>query len=125
MISRVVEALAKVRSSRDIACGSQVTVLDGECEGKNVVIVDDLVQTGGTLFECGKALKELGAKKVACFVAHGVFPNASWKKFAKGGDRDVFYPFWLSNSIPTVSSTLPPNDNFRVLDILPQIIADL
>ena len=30
-----------------------VTIQDGDCVGKNVVIVDDLVQTGGTLFECG------------------------------------------------------------------------
>jgi phosphoribosylpyrophosphate synthetase len=36
-----------------------VTIQDGDCKGKNVIIVDDLVQTGGTLYECGLALKVL------------------------------------------------------------------
>ena len=38
-------------------------------------------QTGGTLIECAKALKEAGAAKVSCFVTHGVFPNESWRRF--------------------------------------------
>lgn len=39
--------------------------------GKEVIVVDDLVQTGGTLFEAGMALKDAGAKSVSAFVAHG------------------------------------------------------
>ena len=37
-------------------------------------------QTGGTLYECGVALKALGASSVSVFVAHAVFPNESWKR---------------------------------------------
>lgn len=37
-------------------------------------------QTGGTLYECGVALKALGAASVSVFVAHAVFPNDSWKR---------------------------------------------
>lgn len=48
-----------------------VTIQDGNTKGKHVVIVDDLVQTGGTLFECGVALKNAGALSVSAFVAHG------------------------------------------------------
>ena len=47
------------------------------------MIVDDLVQTGGTLYKCGLALKEAGALDVSAFVAHAVFPNMSWKKFSR------------------------------------------
>eukprot|EP00624_Nannochloropsis_granulata_P002807 evm.model.NODE_24274_length_29257_cov_20.527943.5 len=36
-----------------------ITVQDGNPDGKKVLIVDDLVQTGGTLYECGVALKAL------------------------------------------------------------------
>jgi ribose-phosphate pyrophosphokinase len=67
-----------------------VTIQDGNCKGKNVVIVDDLVQTGGTLYECGVALLKSGAASVSCFVAHGVFPAESWKRFLKNGDRGCF-----------------------------------
>lgn len=36
---------------------------------------------GGTLYECGVALKSLGAASVSAFVAHSVFPNDSWKRY--------------------------------------------
>ena len=52
-----------------------VRVQDGDPRDQNVVIVDDLVQTGGTLYECGVALRALGARSVSAFVAHGVFPR--------------------------------------------------
>ncbi|KAH8088689.1 ribose phosphate diphosphokinase [Aureococcus anophagefferens] len=72
-----------------IVCGKirdgdvrSVTVQDGDPAGRNVVIVDDLVQTGGTLYECGVALEQLGAAKVSAFVAHGVFPQDAWLRCA-------------------------------------------
>lgn len=40
-------------------------------------------QTGGTLYECGLALKAGGANSVQAFVAHGVFPKEAWKRFAR------------------------------------------
>lgn len=40
--------------------------------GKGVIIVDDLVQSGGTLYEAGMAVKQAGASSVSCFVAHGM-----------------------------------------------------
>jgi len=102
-----------------------VTIQDGNAEGKNVVIVDDLVQTGGTLYECGIALKKAGARDVSCFVAHGVFPNESWRRFLRSGDRGCFDKFYLTNSIPTVTDALPRDDVFKVLDLQQKIIDDL
>ncbi|KAJ8601844.1 hypothetical protein CTAYLR_002644 [Chrysophaeum taylorii] len=102
-----------------------VTVQDGDPKDKRVVIVDDLVQTGGTLYECGVALKRLGAAAVSSFVAHAVFPQDAWMRFLRGGDRDVFETFYVTNSIGTTTSKLPSNDVFEVLDITPQILYDL
>jgi len=103
----------------------RVTIQDGNPEGMNVLIVDDLVQTGGTLYECGKALRARGAKTVSAFVAHGVFPRNAWTKFAQGADRCCFEKFYLTNSIPTTIKNLPSNDVFVVLDIMDQIVEDL
>ena len=102
-----------------------VIIQDGNPTGKNVIIVDDLVQTGGTLYECSVALKKAGANSVSAFVAHGVFPKESWKAFMKGGSRHCLEKFYLTNSIPTVSNMLPKDDVFEVISLVNKIVDDL
>ena len=88
--------------------------------------MDDLVQTGGTLYETGKVLEAAGAASVHAFCTHAVFPKESWKRFNKGGDRQCFETFWVTNSIPTVTNNLPIEDGvFEVLDLMNLIIHDL
>lgn len=103
----------------------KVKIQDGVAEGKEILIVDDLVQTGGTLHECAVALKNSGAKNVSAFVVHGVFPNSCWQHFLRGASKDVFDKFWLTNSIPTVTSMIPTSDVFEILDLLPQVMRDV
>jgi len=103
----------------------KVVIQDGNAQDKNIVIVDDLVQSGGTLFECGKSLKAAGANSVSAYVTHAVFPNTSWKRFATGGDRACFEKFWITDSIPTQASQLPKSDMFEVLSLSKLIIHDL
>ncbi|CAM9850376.1 unnamed protein product [Ascophyllum nodosum] len=103
----------------------RISIQDGDPTGKNIIIVDDLVQTGGTLYECGLALKAAGACAVSCFVAHGVFPKESWKRFLRGGDRAVFDKFMVTNSIPTTTDRLPRDDVYVVLDLVDRIKDDL
>ncbi|KAL8139333.1 hypothetical protein V2J09_005354 [Rumex salicifolius] len=58
-----------------------VRIKEGNPAGCHVVIVDDLVQSGGTLIECQKVLAAHGATKVSAYVTHGVFPKRSWERF--------------------------------------------
>jgi phosphoribosylpyrophosphate synthetase len=103
-----------------------VIIQDGTAKGKHIVIVDDLVQTGGTLYECGQTLLEAGALSVNAYVSHAVFPKKSWKRFNKGGDRACFDKFWVTNSILPVANTLPVEDGiFEILDLKGIIIDDL
>lgn len=46
-----------------------------------LLVVVWIVSLGGTLYECGVALKSLGAASVSAFVAHSVFPNTSWRRY--------------------------------------------
>jgi ribose-phosphate pyrophosphokinase len=46
---------------------------DGDVEGKNCVIIDDICDGGRTSIELGKQLKEKGASRVFLFVTHGIF----------------------------------------------------
>jgi phosphoribosylpyrophosphate synthetase len=118
-----------------VTCGKKrvgserfVVIQDGDCAGRHVLIVDDMVKTGGTLVECAKALAEHGATAVSAFVAHAAFPLGSERRFCKGGDRCVFESFFVSNSNPTVVErieALGAESVFEVLDILPLLVLDL
>ena len=100
-------------------------IKDGNAKGKNVVIVDDMIQSGGTMTECAKALKRQGAQSVSAFCTHGVFPQESYKRFLRGGDRAIFDRVWVTNSNPVRVRDIPKNDNIEVLDISELIIKDL
>jgi ribose-phosphate pyrophosphokinase len=89
-----------------------VSIREGEPEGKHVVIVDDLVMTGGTLMEARKELMNQGAQRVSCYVTHGVFPAESWKRFLDAGlDR-----FWVTDSCPGTAE-LQGRGPFEVLSL--------
>jgi phosphoribosylpyrophosphate synthetase len=117
-----------------------VVLQDGhdEIRGANVLIVDDLVQSGSTLAACRDALYAAGAGGVAAFVVHAVFPNSSWKKFltdddgmetAKGTSsassplasemvkRKGFTNFFVTDSQPWTTTNLVGKRPFHVLPI--------
>lgn len=102
-----------------------VRIMDGDPAGKNVLIIDDLVQSGGTLYECAAALKAAGAASVSAYCTHGIFPNEAWRRFTTGGDRCVFEDFYLTNSVMPTIRQLPTNDVFVIIDLLPKIVNDL
>lgn len=47
----------------------------GDVQGKDAIIIDDMIDTAGTLVEAAKALKANGANKIYSFATHGVFSN--------------------------------------------------
>jgi ribose-phosphate pyrophosphokinase len=55
--------------------GSEIAVehMIGEVEGRDVVIVDDMISTGGSITEAARIVKEHGARKVNIAVTHAVF----------------------------------------------------
>jgi ribose-phosphate pyrophosphokinase len=89
-----------------------VSIKEGEPRGKHVVIVDDLVMTGGTLLESQKELMDQGAEKVSCYVTHGVFPVQSWKRFLDAG----LERFWVTDSCPGAAG-LQGKGPFEVLSL--------
>uniref|UniRef100_A0A7S4Q0L7 phosphoribosylformylglycinamidine cyclo-ligase n=1 Tax=Alexandrium monilatum TaxID=311494 RepID=A0A7S4Q0L7_9DINO len=109
-----------------------VRITEGDCKGHRVLVVDDLTRSGGTLYECGRVLRESGALSVSAFVAHAAFPAAAVKKFCvRGGEGGtpgkyaIFQRFYTTNSNPVVTEALPKGDVFTVIDLLPQLLEDL
>eukprot|EP00195_Chlamydomonas_chlamydogama_P015597 CAMPEP_0202902958 /NCGR_PEP_ID=MMETSP1392-20130828/19650_1 /ASSEMBLY_ACC=CAM_ASM_000868 /TAXON_ID=225041 /ORGANISM="Chlamydomonas chlamydogama, Strain SAG 11-48b" /LENGTH=355 /DNA_ID=CAMNT_0049589863 /DNA_START=336 /DNA_END=1403 /DNA_ORIENTATION=+ len=104
-----------------------VRVKEGDCKGRHVVIVDDLVQSGGTLLECQLVLASMGAKHVSAYVTHGVFPNYSWQKFSPQNGENAssgFKYFWITDSC-TVATQVANLAPFEVLSLAAPIAAAL
>ena len=107
-----------------------VRLKEGSPGGKHVVIVDDLVQSGGTLIECQKLLATHGAKHVSAYVTHGVFPKESWRRFAAqvdtgGGAKEGFRYFWLTDSCPQTAKAIEGTKPFCLLSLAEPIAAAL
>ncbi|KAM5567900.1 hypothetical protein ABKV19_015799 [Rosa sericea] len=105
-----------------------VRIKEGDPKGRHVVIVDDLVQSGGTLIECQKVLAAHGAAKISAYVTHGIFPNRSWERFGsdKGGnpEQGLTY-FWITDSCPTTVRDVMHNPPFEVLSLAGSIATTL
>jgi len=61
-----------VDKRREKANVSEVMNIIGDVEGKDVILIDDMVDTAGTMVKAAKALKDKGAKSVRAFATHGV-----------------------------------------------------
>jgi ribose-phosphate pyrophosphokinase len=55
----------------------------GEVEGKTCMLVDDMVDTAGTLCQAAQALKEAGAVKVVAYITHPVLSGGAVEKITK------------------------------------------
>lgn len=105
-----------------------VRIKEGDPKGRHVVIVDDLVQSGGTLIECQKVLAKHGAAKVSAYVTHGIFPKRSWERFEhdKGGcpESGMTY-FWITDSCQLTVKEVKDKPPFEVLSLASSIAATL
>lgn len=68
-------ALMEKRRSADVVSGG---LFAGDVSGRIVVVVDDMIESGGTIIRAARACRERGAAHVLVYAAHGVFaPDAS------------------------------------------------
>lgn len=65
--------IAIIDKRRPEANVSEVMNVIGDVKGKNVVLIDDMIDTAGTIVNAAKALKEMGAKDIFACCTHGVF----------------------------------------------------
>ncbi|MDT3767257.1 ribose-phosphate diphosphokinase [Gleimia hominis] len=104
--------LAFVHKTRDtsrpnVAVANRVV---GDVEGLNCVLVDDLIDTGGTIAEAVKVLKDSGAKSVIVAATHGVLSPPAAQRLSECGATEV-----------VITDTLPikAEKRFDKLTILP------
>ena len=80
----------------------------GDVAGKTAVLVDDIIDTAGTLKAASQAVHDAGARRVYAAATHGVFSGNAWENLASAGLEQIV----VTDTIP-----LPPGapDNVRVL----------
>jgi ribose-phosphate pyrophosphokinase len=74
--------LAIIDKRREKAGVSEVMNVIGEVKGKHCIMVDDIVDSAGTLCNAAGALKEMGALSVHAYVVHGVFSGGAVARIA-------------------------------------------
>ncbi len=75
---------------------SETLSIVGDVEGKEAIIVDDMVSTGGSMAPLVKLLKSKGATKVYGAITHGLFVSNAVENLSKAG----FDAFFCTNTIP-------------------------
>lgn len=75
--------------------------VDVDVEGKNVLIVDDIISTGGTMIKAANLLRKMGAKRVFVSATHGVFAEGAIERVGKAVDELA-----VTNTIPTPVSRI-------------------
>jgi ribose-phosphate pyrophosphokinase len=93
---RLEARLAIVDKRREQANVAQIMNIIGEVEGQRCVIVDDMVDTAGTLTEAARALREAGARTVCAAITHPVLSGPAIERIEKG-DLDELV---VTDSIP-------------------------
>ena len=92
--------LAIIDKRRPKANVSEVMHVIGEIEGRNCVIMDDMIDTAGTLVKAAEVLKERGAGKVYAYCTHPVFSGPAIERIA-GSQLDEVV---ITNTIPLTDS---------------------
>lgn len=104
--------LAFVHKTRDINQPNKTVAnrVVGDVEGRTCVLVDDLIDTGGTIAEAVRVCLHAGAKDVIVVATHGIFSDPAVKRLSECGASEV-----------VVTDTLPigPEKQFPQLTVLP------
>jgi ribose-phosphate pyrophosphokinase len=88
----------------------------GEVKDKTVIIIDDLVSTGGTLARAAAACRQGGAKKTWAFATHGLFTGEPGKTLAEKSLEKII----VTNTIPPFRlEQLPVKEKLTVLNVAP------
>jgi ribose-phosphate pyrophosphokinase len=80
--------LAIIDKRRPRANVSEVMHVIGEIENRNCVIMDDMIDTAGTLLKAAEVLKQRGAKKVYAYCTHPIFSGPAIERIERGDALD-------------------------------------
>jgi ribose-phosphate pyrophosphokinase len=104
---------AIVNKMRDQPGHSEVTHVIGDVAGKRVIMIDDVIATGGTLVNAAKRLVDEGAVEVSAAATHGEFSGDAYRKLDDSPLKEVV----VTNTLPLKEDE--PRAKIRTLNIAP------
>ena len=105
-----VAIVEKTRPRPNVAVARTIS---GDVKGKHVVIVDDMIDTGGTICEAVRLVSERGARSIRLAATHGIFSQDARERIIRLPVRDT----WVTNSLPQSA-----HERIQVLDITPILL---
>ena len=109
--------IAIIDKRRDRANESEVMNIIGDVKGKDAIIVDDIIDTGGTLIKSMHALKQAGMKRIFVFITHAVCSGDVYERI-NASEIDKLY---ITDSLKVMTDRL--GNKIEVISIA-QAIAD-
>jgi len=102
--------LVIIDKRRDKANQSEVMNIIGEVDGKNCVMIDDMVDTAGTLCHAAGALKDQGASSVAAYITHAVLSGPAVGRITESALDEI-----------VVTDTIPLNEEAKACSKIRQL----
>lgn len=105
--------LAMANKRRDEPNKSKLVNIIGDVENKDVIIVDDIIDTAGTLCQTASAIKERGAKKIFACATHGLFSRDAFSKIKESAIERIF----VTDTIPLQKESADVADRITTLSV--------
>jgi ribose-phosphate pyrophosphokinase len=91
--------LAIISKKRTDSSNVKATHFIGDVKDKNVLIVDDLTESAGTLVEASTQCKNNGAKSVVCSITHGCFTSEGYNRMIQAFEENIINHLFVSNTV--------------------------
>ncbi|NMM93366.1 ribose-phosphate diphosphokinase [Bifidobacterium oedipodis] len=113
--------LAFIHKQRDITRPNHAEAhgIIGDVDGRDCVVVDDMIDTAGTICEAVRTLNNAGAKSVTLVATHGLLSGPAVERLSKCGAREIV----LMDTVPVPEEKRLPN--MTVLSVAPLLAAGI
>jgi len=92
----------------------EVSNILGDVKDRECLLIDDMIDTGGTILAASRLLKQKGAKSVTIMATHALFNGKAIDNITKAIEEGVLHDIFVTDTIPQVS-----NPNINVVSVAP------
>lgn len=110
------DGIAIVFKERDIRKNnaSKASDMVGDVSGKDVLIVDDMIDTGGTICEAAALIRDRGARNICVAATHGLFSDPALERIEKAPIEKIF----ITDTVP-LNKNIINNPKIQVVSVAP------